>query len=80
MRQIDSGQRGRPIGSSERIESRVAGVRVVRWDEYHFGIQIDFTDKSHVTYPVGTRIQAIAEAAAVRTGKRKPALLQDKAR
>ena len=63
--------------STERIESRVVGVRVVRWDEYHFGIQIDFADESHVAYPVGTRIQAIAEAAAVRSGKRKPALLRD---
>jgi hypothetical protein len=64
------------MGSSERIESRVVGVRVVR-DEYHFGIEIDFTDDSHVAYPVGTRMQAIAEATAIRTGKRKPALLQD---
>ena len=65
------------MGNQERVESRVPGVRVIKWDKYHYGVMIDYTDEKHTAYPVGTRIQALAEARAIRAGKRKPALLQD---
>jgi hypothetical protein len=70
------------MGISERTESHVAGarvmrVRVIKWDAYHYGVVIDYTNDKHTAFPVGTRNQALAEATAIRTGKRKPALLRD---
>jgi hypothetical protein len=63
--------------SPERKVSRVVSARVIKWDEYHFGVAIDYADGEHIAYAVGTRNQALAEAAAVRSGKRKPVLVQD---
>jgi hypothetical protein len=65
------------MGMLERIGNRVARVRVIKWDAFHFGIVVDYSDDTHTAYPVGTRQQALAEATAIRTGKRKPSLLRD---
>jgi hypothetical protein len=35
------------MGNQERVESRVAGVRVIKWDQHHFGIVVDCTDEAH---------------------------------
>jgi len=55
--------------NQERVESRVAGVRVIRWDQHHFGIVVDYTDDKHTAYPVGTKEQASHAAAEIRAGK-----------
>ena len=65
------------MGSPERTESRVVSARVIKWDEHHFGLAIDYADDQHTAYVVGTREQALAEAAEIRAGIRKPALLQN---
>jgi len=65
------------MGSPERKESRVVSARVIKWDEHHFGLAIDYADDQHTAYVVGTREQALAEAAEIRAGIRKPALLQN---
>ena len=65
------------MGISNRIESHVVAVRVIKWDEHHYGVVVDYTDDKHTAYPVGTRLEALAEARSQRAGKPKPALLQD---
>jgi hypothetical protein len=62
---------------SDGIESHVVAVRVIKSDEHHYGVVVDYTDDTHTAYPVGTRLKALAEARALRSGKRRPALLQD---
>ena len=51
-----------------RVESRVAGVRVIKWDKNYFGVAIDYEDDKHTAYVVGTREQALAEAVEIRAG------------
>ena len=58
------------MGSAERKGSRVVSARVIKWDEHHFGIAIDYADDQHTAYVVGTREQALAEAVEIRAGKR----------
>jgi hypothetical protein len=52
--------------SPERKESRVVSVRVIKWDEDHFGVAIDDADHKHSAYVVRTREQALAEAVEIR--------------
>ena len=52
--------------SPERKESRVVSARVIKWDEHHFGVAVDYADHKHAAYVVGTREQALAEAAKIR--------------
>jgi hypothetical protein len=47
----------------KRIRSRVVRARVIKWDEFHFGVAIDYADDRHLAYGVGTRNQALDEAA-----------------
>jgi hypothetical protein len=54
--------------SPKQKQSRVVSARVVKWDEYLFGVVVDYTDDKHTPYPVGTREQASAEAAEIRAG------------
>jgi hypothetical protein len=49
--------------SSKRIRSRVVRARVIKWDEFHFGVAIDYADDRQLAYSVGTRNQALDEAA-----------------
>jgi hypothetical protein len=58
------------MGSPERKESRVVSARVIKWDEHHFGLAIDYADHTHTAYVVGTREQALAEAAEIRADLR----------
>ena len=42
--------------SSERIKqirSRVVRAQVIKWDEFHFGVAIDYADDRHLAYGVG---------------------------
>ena len=56
--------------SPEQKQSRVTSARVIKWDEHHFGLAIDYADHTHTAYVVGTREQALAEAAEIRADLR----------
>jgi hypothetical protein len=55
------------MGSPERKGSRVVSARVIKWDEHHFGIAIDYADDPPTSSGPG---KALAEAVEFRAGKR----------
>jgi hypothetical protein len=50
----------------KRIRCRVVRARVVRWDGFPFGVEIDYADDRQLAYGVGTWNQALDEAARMR--------------
>ena len=56
--------------SPKRKQSLVVRARVIKWDEHYFGLAIDYADHTHTAYVVGTREQALAEAAEIRADLR----------
>ena len=59
----------------KRIRSRVVRARVIKWDEFCFGVAIDYADDRHLAYGVGTWNQALerscANASTARVSKQR---------
>ena len=62
------------MGSPVQKDSRVVGVRVLKRDEHHYGVEIEYADDKHTAYPVGTRNLALTLTAAAMTGANSKAL------
>ncbi|MGA7430617.1 MAG: hypothetical protein WBQ24_20745 [Xanthobacteraceae bacterium] len=45
----------------------VTGIRLVPWGTDQWGVAIDYSDRQQVAYCIGTRAEAEAEIARVRT-------------
>jgi hypothetical protein len=56
--------------SDKRLTKRAAAVRVIRWNPFGWGVDIDRGNGQHAAYPVGPQEAAEGEAKRILSGGR----------